>query len=725
MGISGVAQDFFVTAPYTSPLRSTCGAGNNCALEPSDDHQYFVNIPSTGIWTISLCASSYDTRLYVGSTLCLGDAGANDDFCGLQSELTLALPAGNYHVTVEGWGGNCGDYVLDISGAAPPGGAGSTCGNPIAINSGSLPYNVFGDNTNNYGDNYSTSPCSNVYMDGDEVVYTFTAGATGVDLDIDATFSDSWGGIHVLDDCPDVATTCIASSLAGTATSASVNCVSIPAGQTYYIVISTFPSPQSVGYDLMIDECVPAGPEDNCAGAIDIACGDIVAGNTSGYNPDIAPFCGTGDGTGGGVWYEFTGTGDFVTASLCGSAFDTRIRVFTGTCPALVCQVGNDDDCGIQSEVQFPSIAGTTYYILVHGFGSAAGDYTLSITCSVPPDPTGEDCSGGLTVCSADTYTGNSNGEGNVTDLTIANTGCLSSYENQSSWYFFQAATAGNIAFEIVTAVDYDFAIWGPFPEPICPPPGDPARCSYSALAGNTGLLASAGDNSEDAGGDAYVAPLVAAAGDVFVMVIDNFTSDFTSFDLEWNLSGGSTLDCTPLPIELISFSGEAVEGHNMLYWTTATEINNDYFTIERSDDGIRFEEVLRTEGAGNSHNTLDYSAKDNSPMEGLNYYRLKQTDFDGAYSYSNPISIYGMEAEFDFIEIFPNPAFESITLRSNLKCRKNCSISIRSSMGVLTKEIEYTSSIQEIDISSIPAGHYLLELKSNTNVLSGHFLKK
>jgi len=89
------AQDFIVTAPYTSPTRTTCGAVNNCGLGSSEDHTYRVTLPTSGSWTFSLCsAATYDTYLYVGTTLCNSDIGVNDDFCGLQSEITATLAAG-------------------------------------------------------------------------------------------------------------------------------------------------------------------------------------------------------------------------------------------------------------------------------------------------------------------------------------------------------------------------------------------------------------------------------------------------------------------------------------------------------------------------------------------------------------------------------------------------------------------------------------------------------
>ncbi|MEY4595502.1 MAG: putative adhesin, partial [Bacteroidota bacterium] len=86
-----------------------------------------------------------------------------------------------------------------------------------------------------------------------------------------------------------------------------------------------------------------------------------------------------------------------------------------------------------------------------------------------------------------------------------------------------------------------------------------------------------------------------------------------------------------PLPIELIRFDGFNDGERNVLQWSTATETNNDYFTLKRSADGIQFEPIAQMQGAGNSTTIRNYEYVDNSPLAGINYYMLMQTDFDGA----------------------------------------------------------------------------------------------
>ena len=112
----------------------------------------------------------------------------------------------------------------------------------------------------------------------------------------------------------------------------------------------------------------------------------------------------------------------------------------------------------------------------------------------------------------------------------------------------------------------------------------------------------------------------------------------------------------SPLPIELLSFNGTLHEKYNLLEWVTATEKNNDYFTVQRSFDGITFENIGTVKGAGNSNLPLNYSLKDNHPANGISYYQLMQTDFDGTTS-KNGIIALNRKNNACVVSAFPNPS--------------------------------------------------------------------
>lgn len=130
-----------------------------------------------------------------------------------------------------------------------------------------------------------------------------------------------------------------------------------------------------------------------------------------------------------------------------------------------------------------------------------------------------------------------------------------------------------------------------------------------------------------------------------------------------FSVTSTGCVDCVnPLPIQLVEFKATPQKSAVHLNWITASELNNDYFTIERSVNGIDFEPYAMMKGAGNSSSLQYYSLVDSSPLNGLSYYRLKQTDFDGAFDYSEIKSVLFRE-ELD-IELYPNPANHFVELR-------------------------------------------------------------
>lgn len=127
----------------------------------------------------------------------------------------------------------------------------------------------------------------------------------------------------------------------------------------------------------------------------------------------------------------------------------------------------------------------------------------------------------------------------------------------------------------------------------------------------------------------------------------------------KWFLKNGDICISTPLlimPIELVNFIAESQQNNTILKWTTATESNNNYFTIEKSADGINFASIGTVKGAGNSTVTKQYSFIDNQSSYGISYYRLKQTDFNHKYEYSKVVSVNHRSPE-NALKVYPNPS--------------------------------------------------------------------
>lgn len=168
---------------------------------------------------------------------------------------------------------------------------------------------------------------------------------------------------------------------------------------------------------------VPAN--DDCVNAIAITTLPAsITEDTTLATADVAPLCGTSDGTAGGVWYSIIGDGTTITATTCaaGSTFDTKVRVYTGDCNALVCEAGDDDDPActfstLRSTVSWCSAIGVEYKILVHGFSSNVGTFELlvssgGVSCTGACCLSDGSCTGGLTSAACATAGGVYGGDG-------------------------------------------------------------------------------------------------------------------------------------------------------------------------------------------------------------------------------------------------------------------------------------------------------------------------
>jgi hypothetical protein len=121
-----------------------------------------------------------------------------------------------------------------------------------------------------------------------------------------------------------------------------------------------------------------------------------------------------------------------------------------------------------------------------------------------------------------------------------------------------------------------------------------------------------------------------------------------------------------PLPIELISFEAKEESGTVGLTWITESELNNDFFIVQRSPDGREFNPVVKVSGAGTSNDRHAYYATDSYPYDGISYYRLLQQDFDGTITYSKIIGVSVKANEDRAAHVFPNP----VIIRNELYLR-------------------------------------------------------
>lgn len=534
-------------------------------------------------------------------------------------------------------------------------------------------------------------------------------------------------------------------------------------GLNYYILI------QGVGaavgaYTLTVtcatsmDACGPTAPT--------LVCGSVVSGDTSPFGSDVAPVCTVGNSTtGGGVWYQMVGTGANITASLCGSSYDTAIRVYSGTCAALTCVTGNGDFCGLQSQVTWTSTAGVIYWILVHGFGTFEGPYTLAITCAaVPP---GMCYSTSITPFLLDPHAG--------TAVTLTDdqhsglvpigfnfcfngttyTQCVISSNNYIS---FNPSVAGTFSPWVTVTVpnlapaEIRNTILGPWQDLY--PPACAAGCiryqtlgsapnrrfvvsylnvpmfSCTLLQFTSQMVLYEGSNCVGTflqtkpvcatwnGGKAVHALHNGAGTQALVVAGRNNTSWIATNEGRYfsptcaPCSTAATASCAlPTPVELLHFTGHHSGTANVLEWATASEQNSDYFTVERSEDGVEFVAIGVVQAAGSSNAVISYVQEDGYPAHGVNYYRLRATDLDGTEELSDVISMNNIGS--NAILVFPNPVQGALGYQLPEGVVLPTSVVIRDLAGREVREVWIAMSEGTLDVSDLPRGSYFLELST------------
>lgn len=375
---------------------------------------------------------------------------------------------------------------------------------------------------------------------------------------------------------------------------------------------------------------------------------------------------------------------------------------------------------------------------------SGAGWVTTLDCVPFPSAPVGTenfDCIRATGVCSNQSIIDASFGPGLSSDITD---GCIPT-ENYTNWYAIKVSAGGKIGFNLIpntTSDDYDFALYGPYPN--CGALGSPIRCSYAAnwasfpntgmnstlnASTNTGTGNNGSDLTEGADGNGFTDELAVNTGETYLVVISKWSPGGNGFALNWNLTDGASLDCDlPLPVELLTFNAEPENSSVRLSWITATEINNDYFDIERSSNGIEFTAIHKMKGGGNSTQMLDYNLTDYEPLQGVSYYRLKQVDFDGKFTYSDILPVK-FSVSKQLCTIQPNPSTDKVEVVLYTAQEKVITVRLISSMGsqVFEKGWPVHEGINRlpIDVAQFAKGVYFVTLENGPEVSKLRLVKE
>ncbi|MEP7264082.1 MAG: T9SS type A sorting domain-containing protein [Bacteroidota bacterium] len=182
------------------------------------------------------------------------------------------------------------------------------------------------------------------------------------------------------------------------------------------------------------------------------------------------------------------------------------------------------------------------------------------------------------------------------------------------------------------------------------------------------------------------------------------------------------TNTASPLPVSLLNFNAVKKEDVILVTWITASEENNDFFTVEKSDDGKYFSEVGIVDGAGNSNNVRYYRFEDVNPIRGLSYYRLRQTDFNGNFSLSKIVPVTDGN---DAIKIFPNPVKDHLFISLEDDDVSRITIFDIDGRIIYTTDQVRENTITAIDLRSLSKGIYFLQFESQNQSYQKKFIKE
>ncbi len=195
-----------------------------------------------------------------------------------------------------------------------------------------------------------------------------------------------------------------------------------------------------------------------------------------------------------------------------------------------------------------------------------------------------------------------------------------------------------------------------------------------------------------------------------------------------YTFCGSAGLGSTTLPVEITSFNAIAQNNKVMLNWITGSELNNQYFEIEKSINGNQYEPIGRVAGKGTTSQTNSYSFTDHAPLAMINYYRLKQVDIDNRYKYSVVVTIKLDGKLKKSINIFPNPVSDKINFRISSDISANGFINITDALGqsIYRRNESFVRGDNVFALNSLknlPKGVYTLQVVFDKEILFTKFI--
>lgn len=278
--------------------------------------------------------------------------------------------------------------------------------------------------------------------------------------------------------------------------------------------------------------------------------------------------------------------------------------------------------------------------------------------------------------------------------------GCLFTYPNPT-WYYLEIDQAGNLVISMNAGADIDYAMWGPYPNlsnavAACGTLPAPISCSYSASPSETASL-----------------PTV-TVGQVYILLVTNFANVVQTITVSDGAGNTASTNCAiVLGVTLSEFKADCQDGDVLLNWTTEVERENDYFTIQKSYDGTIWETIGFVDGLGNTEAPTQYQFKDKNSDDRIAFYRLKQVDFNGVFTFTDVVSANCKNQNTAEITVFPVPAKQYCVVKYTGIRNPDLSV-IDFSGRVIAVPYTENQSSYHLDLSLLEKGIYSVVLSED-----------
>ena len=416
------------------------------------------------------------------------------------------------------------------------------------------------------------------------------------------------------------------------------------------------------------------------------------------------------------VWFSFVAPagGSVRIQTVSGTMTDSGMALYstaTGACSSTSTLLNCDDDSGAgsMSLIDYSGlIAGRTYYVRVWKYLSGKGTFQICVmSMSISSTLNNTTCSSMSPICSGSPifFTALATG----TSAPVGpNYDCLITQPNPT-WFYLEIDNPGLLSVDISANDDIDYALWGPYnslsaSKAACNNYPTPIDCSFSI---------SEIEQANAAG---------AVSGKFYVLLVTNYSNVSQIIAVDQSATATATTNCAiVLPIEMSSYEVKIIDQKTSVKWVTETERNNDFILVQRSAEGSIWETIGVKKGKLNSLVQNSYEYIDENPLLGVSYYRLKQVDIDGNFTFT-PIRSIINDPVLDFT-VYPIPAKDEVKIKTG-----NQEIDHLQLFDLLGGQIEITFTLINgeyiLPISTLKKGIYTLILTIGDKKINRKLIK-